>query len=85
MSEFDVRKKEQSVITSIVFSQPQAAFNGANVAYKLTQWDHADGVIIQDIEYDVHEGTGYVLLTDKQQALNLIKALEKAIEVRWLM
>lgn len=36
-------------------------------------------------EVSIYEGAGdYVVVQDKKHALNLIKALEKAIELKWL-
>lgn len=79
MSEFDVRK--DTTITSIIFNDANSP-DGANVAYKITPWTHK-GIRLEDIEYD-GDDVGYVVLTGKSQALNLIKALEKAVELGWL-
>lgn len=80
MSEFDVRKDK--TVTSIIFNDANSQ-DGVFVAYKITPWINK-GIRLEDIEYD-GDDIGYVVLTDKDQALNLIKALEKAVELGWLI
>jgi hypothetical protein len=82
MSEFDVRKANQEEYTNIRFSQEEV--HGTTAAYQLVKWDY-EGIMIQDSDYDKIKTRGFVVIVDKNHALNLIKAIEKAIELRWLM
>ena len=77
--EYDVRLKEELVIEEIVFSDPSDK-DGDDVAYYLTSLSDMgidNGCRIEDDE-------DALIIQDKQHALNLIKALEKAIDLGWL-
>lgn len=70
MATFDVRSTTE--VSEIVFWS-----GGCNYAEKITpNWN--DGAAIYDLSGD------HVVIQDKQHALDMIKALEKAIELKWL-
>lgn len=69
MTSIDIRKEQVDDIDEIIFAD--------NDAYCLIR----TGGDIIDI-YDISED--YVQIVSKEHALNLIKALEKAIELEWL-
>lgn len=72
---FDVRTEQASEIGKIVFANEDSA-EGYTQAQYLNCAD--DCVMIQDAE-------DHVAIYGKKHALNLIKALEKAIELKWLV
>ena len=77
--EYDVRLKEELVINKIVFSDPSDK-DGDEVAYYLTS--------VGDMGIDngcrIEDDVDGLFIQDKEHALNLIKALEKAISIGWL-
>ncbi len=77
--EYDVRLKEELVIEKIVFSDPEDK-DGDEVAYYLTSLS-AMGI---DTGCRIEDDEDALFIQDKQHALNLIKALEKAISIGWL-
>ena len=79
MSTIDVRGEVEDVVDTIVFAETHGDTAGGNnvpLAYCLTR-DKSTVVIRDTIEY--------VLVNDKERALHLIKALNKAIELGWLV
>lgn len=77
MAIFDIRKDVVEPTTRIVFAE--AMMERTCVAHFLVPFNRRDdSVAIQD-------GTNEkVVIASKQHALDLIKALEKAIELEWL-
>lgn len=84
MSEIDIRTEQTAPVTDIVFSDPSV--NTTLVAYKLTVSEqHKKRIELRDESFDDYEnGLGYLIIPNKENALNLIKALNKAIELGWL-
>lgn len=79
MSEFDVRKKNDIVITEIVFANMTSHANEFDLAYLCRQSDaFINTIMLSDVGGEV------LCIQDKEHALNLIKALNKAIELGWL-
>lgn len=76
---YDVRLKEELVIDKIVFSEPEDR-DGDEVAYYLTKLN------INGVDYGcrIEDDEDALVIQDKQHALNLIKALDKAIDLGWL-
>lgn len=77
--EYDVRLKEELVIDKIVFSEPEDR-DGDSLAYYLTK------LTVHGVDYGcrIKDDEDTLVIQDKQHALNLIKALEKAIDLGWL-
>lgn len=73
MSTFDVRNDVGSSITEIIFSDE--CVNGCDVVYRLEEDEY--GFLLKD-------GTDYMYVTSKRDALNMIKAIQKAIELGWV-
>lgn len=79
MSTIDVRGEVEDVVDTIVFAETHGRASGREnvpLAYCLT-CDKSTVVIRDTMEY--------VLVNDKERALHLIKALNKAIELGWLV
>lgn len=77
MAIFDIRKDVVEPTTRIVFAE--AMIERTCVAHFLTPFNRRDdSVAIQDGTLEK------VVVVSKQHALDLIKALEKAIELEWL-
>lgn len=83
MSTFDVRSKE---ITSIEFADKFTTdMKEIAHAYKVKPFVPVKGTVsISDSEYDSDDEVGYVVVSSAEHAKNLIKALEKAIELGWI-
>lgn len=78
MATIDVRDEVEEVVDTIVFAETHGSTAGENdvpLAYCLT---HDKGTVI------IRDTMEYVLVNDKERALHLIKALNKAIELGWL-
>ena len=72
MATFDVRDEGQETVDKIVFWSSIGTY-----AEELIQ--HGMG------EVSIYDGSGdHVVVQDKQHALDMIKALEKALELKWL-
>lgn len=73
MATIDVRGEVEDVVQVIKFSDSYAT-------HLVGEWIGEEGsfVMLYDDNYD------HVVINDKQHALNLIKALNKAIELGWL-
>lgn len=73
MSSFDVRSDVGSSITEIVFSED--VMNGCDVVYKLVEDDYG---------FTLCDNIDTMYVTSKMDALNMIKAIQKAIELGWV-
>lgn len=71
MATFDVRDKGETVDKIVFWS------GVGNYANAITEFE-GEGISIYDRSGD------HVVVQDKQHALDMIKALEKAIELKWL-
>lgn len=79
MATFDVREKDGGVVNAIVFGNRRGGFEDYAQGFSIRKSvDFREGVQIDD------EDEGFTLISTKQHALDLIKALEKAIELNWL-
>ncbi|WPJ20622.1 hypothetical protein vBPFY1MI_139 [Pseudomonas phage vB_PF_Y1-MI] len=77
MAIFDVRKDVVEHTTRIVFAEPTS--ERTFVAHFIVPFNRRDHAI------SIGDGTGEkVVISSKQHALDLIKALEKSIAVGWL-
>ena len=76
MSNFDVRGDLFEEIKVITFAD-ESTDAGTTQGYMLTR--NIDLVKIKDDQED------FVYITSKEHALNLIKALQKAIELKWII
>lgn len=76
MAEFDVREDAVVVIDAVRFADGNS--NGVRVACKLEKHDRCNGYV------KIHDQGEYVLVTSKEHAENLKKALDKVIELGWL-
>ena len=78
MSTLDIRDSSTSV-EKIRFADNQSYQN----AIEIMPWDAQDGaVIIKDRGYD-GDDLGYVVIANELDAKNLVKSIEKAIELGW--
>lgn len=74
MATIDVRGEVEEVVTAIKFSDSYAThLIGEGIG------EEGSFVMLYDDNND------YVVINDKEHALNLIKALNKAIELGWLV
>lgn len=78
---YDVRDDGAFTIEEIVFSEAYSF--GVRVANRLKPSADKPGYVKLSDQSKSSAGE-YVYLRDKEQAKNLIKALEKAIELGWL-
>ena len=77
MSTYDVRSNNEEVIDEIVFAEK---YCGGSQAFRICQdWSstHEKYIVISD-------GCDFTIINSKEHALNLIKALNKAIELGWI-
>ena len=77
MSTYDVRSNNEEVIDEIVFAEK---YCGGSQAFRICQsWTstHETYIVISD-------GCDFTIINSKEHALNLIKALNKAIEFGWI-
>lgn len=81
MSTIDIRNDKVSNVTEIRFSDD--IVNTTTVASTLSK-DKDGEVLIKDRCFDFYEGLGYLCIANKEHATDLIKALEKAVELGWL-
>lgn len=78
---FDVRTDENFEVDQIVFANPlckQEQIGIANSIVQGKQRGHKGMILLEDTRH-------FMRIQDKEHALNLIKALEKAIELKWLV
>lgn len=79
MATFDVRDNNSSEVDTILFADTRGGFEEYSQGYSIRKSvDFRSGIQIDD------EDGGFILISTKQHALDLIKALEKAIELKWL-
>lgn len=74
MSTFDVRNSNQDNITKIVFADDRSEdgyVQACTIEFGLTH-------------LEIYDGADSVIINSKQHALDLIKAIEKAIELGWV-
>lgn len=72
---FDVRDEKEERIGAIAFAdREESPFQ----AYVINQSSAYSNTV------EIHDGDEYVLVRDKEHAKNMIKALNKAIELGWL-
>lgn len=76
MAEFDVRNAVANAIDVVRFAG--GTQYGVRVACTLEKYEGHQGCIC------IHDGGDFVLVTSKEHANNLKKALDKAIELGWL-
>lgn len=77
MAIFDIRKDLVEPTTRIVFAE--RTVEHTNVAHFIVQWPRRVNAV------SIEDGTNEkVVIVSKQHALDLIKALEKAIALEWL-
>lgn len=77
MSIFDVRKDVTEPTTRIEFAE--RTVDSTCVAHFIVPFNRRDHAI------SIGDGTGEkVVISSKQHALDLIKALEKSIQIEWL-
>lgn len=82
MSTFDVRDFKDEPITNIRFSSD--IFNDTILASTLVRRDDLS-IEIRDEQYSEEgDGIGQLVVYGKKHAQDLIKALNKAIEIGWL-
>lgn len=82
--QIDIRDDLDPDITKIVFDD-RCTSTGYSQAYALVKSELEGGFVdLVDEERSLGSAEGFVLVSSKQHALNLIKALEKAIELGWL-
>lgn len=79
MSTYDVRSNNEEVIEYIVFADLQDSDTCVQ-AYRI----FPDVVTHTKQKYISIEGIDSVIINSKEHALNLIKALNKAIELGWI-
>lgn len=79
MATFDVRDKTGGVVDAIIFGSQRGGFEDYAQGFSIRKSvDSREGVQINDAEGE------FILISTKQHALDLIKALEKVIELNWL-
>ena len=80
MATIDVRDVVEEVVDTIVFAETHGSTAGTEdvpLAYKLRRNSEGEVLIEDTVEC--------VIINDKERALYLIKALNKAIELGWLV
>lgn len=78
MATFDVRNDNSGELDTILFADTRGGFEEYSQGYSIRKsTDFRSGIQIDDDD-------GFILISTKQHALDLIKALEKAIELKWL-
>jgi len=76
---FDVRTDENFEVDEITFANPLCKQEQYDIAHSITKNSGYVGMVL------IKDEQTFVLVQDKQHALNFIKALEKAIELKWLV
>lgn len=71
---YDVRTAEQEEISSIHFANK--TYLATNIAFQITKGNGG--------KVKIEDSNEFVFVPDKQHALSLITALEKAIDLGWL-
>jgi len=83
MSVFDIRGNVAEV-SSIVFADDVGREN-VNHCYELKKWSVVSNMVaITDADHEVGETNDYVVVSSKEHAEHLIKALNKAVSLGWL-
>lgn len=78
MSAYDVRSNKEEVINEIVFAEKYCG--GGSQAFRIRQaLSSTQGKYIV-----ISDGCDFTIINSKEHALNLIKALNKAIELGWI-
>lgn len=77
MGVFDVRGEKNEEVDTIIFAERNDR-DGDEQAYRLSKSTFDGFVLIED------SGSDSVVLSSKEHAQNLIKAVEKAIDLGWL-
>lgn len=80
----DIREEENIVIGDITFAD-EWSNTGTEHAFQIGRYPYAPGIVIKDSTYDLDNGIGYVVLESALDADNLIKAIEKAKSLGWLV
>jgi hypothetical protein len=75
---FDIRTDEPSKIGKIVFANSDSLAGYTQAEYIIPAEDDDNCILIKDFE-------DHVAVFGKEHAQHLIKALEKAIELKWLV
>lgn len=83
MTVFDVRNGSEG-IKEIVFSESRVKDTTVACSIKPNK-NYAGEIVITDSDYDYIHNIGYLVLVSKEDAENLIKALNKAIELEWVV
>lgn len=79
MATFDVRSENTCEVDTITFADSRGGQEEYYQGYSIRKsTDFNSGIQIDD------DDDGFVLISTKQHALDLIKALEKTIELGWL-
>lgn len=85
---YDVRKEVVGEITEIIFADPKHKAQSVSHSFKVERFPHAVGMIqIADEEKDDNlrsSNIGYVVVSSASHAKDLMKALEKAIDLGWI-
>lgn len=84
---YDVRKEVVGEITEIIFADPKHKAQAVSHSFKVEKFKHAKDMIqIADEEKDEdpNSSTGYVVVSSANHAKDLMKALEKAIDLGWI-
>lgn len=82
MSTLDIRSAEVDSVDNIVFAdQP---IHGYTVSTLLAKWyENKIAIAEEPVNEDFDTDGDFVLIGSEKDALNLIKALQKAIELSW--
>lgn len=84
---YDVRKEAVGEITEIVFAEPKHKPQSVSHSFKVEKFRHSvNMVVIADEEKDNNQDSsiGYVVVSSADHAKDLMKALEKAIDLGWI-
>ena len=85
MSVFDVRNSETSEIKELVFADNVSKDKGITHAFKMQRFAGHEAIMVFDEEFDPGAcDVGFVVISSKQHATDLIKAINKAIDLGWL-
>ncbi len=79
MTTFDIRKEGSEEITKIVFAdEAERDYDETARVFRLVKDSDGPFILVED------ENGTYVVVDTKERTLNLIKALNKAIELGWV-
>ncbi len=84
MSVFDVRNNSTSEVNEIHFADKVDNYTTNTQAYRIKKFDESVVMIEDEDHVDEDSDNGFVLVTSKSHADNLIKALNKAVDLGWL-